>query len=171
MRIATIVLTGIACLALGGCGDDSSAGRGSDPQQRTTTSATTATTPGDEDIDSGPADSASGSVDAEAARAVAQRYIDAVDDGDSNAICDLLSDEGQRDFAEAAEGGCDADLAAWLRDEPETAGVFARIRVGDAVTDGDRATVILTVPGENAGVAHLERDDPAAEWKVTGIDG
>jgi hypothetical protein len=106
-----------------------------------------------------------GESDQEQAREVVQDYVDARNDGDFEAVCDLYSDRYKEELAIGEN--CPAFV------EEQTSGAAGgELSVADVRASGDRATADLDVSEGQEGPSRvaivLEREDDD-EWRITGI--
>ena len=106
--------------------------------------------------------SACGESDQEQAREVAQEYVDASNDDDFEAVCDLYSEDFKRQLG--AEN-CTAFV------EEQSSGAETELELVEVRVSGDKATADLDSVSEQEGPARLSlqlaREDD--DWKITGF--
>jgi hypothetical protein len=103
-----------------------------------------------------------GESDQEQAREVVQDYVDASNEGDFEAVCDLYSESFKEELAVE-------DCPGFV--EEATSGARGELSVVDVRVNDDRATADIDVNGpegpSRVGLT-LEREDED-EWRITGL--
>jgi hypothetical protein len=103
-----------------------------------------------------------GESDQEQAREVAQKYVDATNDNDFEAICDLYSEEFKRQLG--AEN-CPAFV------EEQSSGADTALELVEVRVRGDKATADLDSVSEQEGPARLslQLEREGDDWEITGF--
>jgi len=104
-----------------------------------------------------------GESEQEQAREVVQDYVDALNDQDFEAVCDLYSDQLKQELA------IGENCAAFVQEQ--TSGTDSQLELVEVRVNGDRATADLDSVSEQEGPARialqLERQDDT--WRISGF--
>jgi len=104
-----------------------------------------------------------GESEQEQAREVVQDYVDALNDQDFEAVCDLYSDQLKQELA------IGENCAAFVQEQ--TSGADSQLELVEVRVNGDRATADLDSVSEQEGPARialqLERQDDT--WRISGF--
>jgi hypothetical protein len=105
---------------------------------------------------------------AEDARATAERYVEALKEGDAEAACEELSQGSLAEISDQAGGGdCAATLAPVIT-RPESRDAVANLEVVDVNASGETATATITGGPEEI-TNELVLED--GEWKLASPGG
>jgi len=104
-----------------------------------------------------------GASDEDEARAAVEKYVQALNEGDSEAACEQLTEGATQQIEEQFDDDCAGALDQAIGAVGEAGASFEDLEVGDVNVEGETATATIEAPGGST-TTELTKED--GDWKL-----